>query len=245
MLEKSNQDLIRLTKLSQESMDGLRAANWDLTESVFNSYTQESCIVLDIFRKVLGFDKDVKGNGVNFNEVKNRMSAFQASDIQESDIDDLFLIYNSKETFKHQKTAELLVDWMSFALECKLYRKKILELKNIQPKLIEKIQKKLERIYKYSKIKQDLERNLNDLRKYLQCNKLDYSSSRETRSKKSQSISNSESKTVLKIEDYSVIHVSTDDCYKEQTQIKSFQRIPPLIESDQELKCCRMKYFCF
>lgn len=246
MLEKSNQDLIRLTKISQESLDNLKSSYWDLTEPIFNSYKSFSCIIWEKFLKILGFKDPRIFKSVTFSDIKNRMSAFQATDITESEIDDLFLVYNSRETFKQQQAAELLVDWMSFALEYKLYRSKIQEIKKVQPALIQKVQQKIERISKNSRIKENLEKNLNDLKKYLQSQKLEIeSSSKSSHSKKSQSICTSESRTVLKIDDYSGIHVSTEDCFREATQIKTFQKIPPLIESELELKCCRMKYFCF
>lgn len=243
VLEINKQDILRVSKLSQESLDGLKFAYWEFTETLFEDYKKVGSGVWDKFLKVLRVKED---SSINFNEIKNRMSAFQASEIYNGEADELFLVYNNKDSLKKVESAELLVDWMSCALECKVYKQKIQILKKKQPKIVEKAQHKLERISKLSKTREKLLQNLSDLEKYLKFQRINLNTSSLAGSlkNKSGSITSSDSKTIKKIEDFFEIQISTNDYYREPTIIKNFQRIPFMFEKDQELRCCKIKYFC-
>lgn len=242
-LEKNKQDLLRVTKLSQESLDGLKYSYWEFTEPVYEGYKDIKGVVWETFLKVLLIESQEK---VSFNEVKNKMSAFQSTEIKSADIDQLCLIYNNKESLKQNKPGQLLVDWMSFALEYKIYRKKMQDLKSKQPKIAEKIQRRLKKISKFSKTKKNLQKNLSDLENYLKFQSISLESSSLSVSVKGKnsSFSHSNSKTIEKISDFPDMQVTTNDNFKETTELRSFQRIPFKFEREQELKCCNLRYFC-
>ena len=246
LLEVNKQDIIRVCKLAQESLDGLKLVYWEFTEALFEEYRQVSSVVWEKFLRVLGVEED---RAVSFNEIKNRMSAFQATGIDTGEADELFLIYNNRESLRRVESAGLLLDWMAYALECKVYRQKTEALKRNQPKVLGKIQNRLERISKLSKTLETVQQNLADLDQYLKFQRISLETSSPSSSAgslkcPSGSVSDSGSKTMRKIENFSEVQVSTNDYYREPTVLRSFQRIPYLFEREQELRCCKNKFFC-
>ena len=55
-----------------------------------------------------------------------------------------------------------------------------------------------------------------------------------------------QNKTILNIESFADLRLNTDHLYKEDKKKNKNLEIQNIVyENEYELKCCRMKYFCF
>lgn len=198
---------------------------------------------------ILNISKDQILDCINFSLLKNRMNAFQPMDLQESELDDMFLVYNSKDTFKRSKISEIVVDWMSYALEYRLLKDKLADTKRFLPYLNEKIQNKLGKMSSVSQQIDVIERNIQDIKKYLELDKNTTMVSTEAsgmmRKTSSSSEKNLESKALLKNDDFSDLRINTDQLYNDDFNARKSIEVPISYENENELKCCRLRYFCF
>ncbi|OMJ76151.1 hypothetical protein SteCoe_24521 [Stentor coeruleus] len=249
LLRKANNDISSINKAVQDALDGLKTANWTLTEDNFEDLKNIPQIVLEKFLMILNISKDQILDYTNFSLLKNRMNAFQPMDLQESELDDMFLVYNSKDTFKRNKVSEIVVDWMSYALEYRLLKDKLADTKRFLPYLNEKIQNKLGKMSTLSQQKDMIERNMQDIKKYLDLDKnttmVSTEASEMMRKASSLSEKNLESKALLKNDDFSDLRINTDQLYNDDFNARKSIEVPILYENENELKCCRLKYFCF
>ncbi|OMJ76153.1 hypothetical protein SteCoe_24523 [Stentor coeruleus] len=158
--------------------------------------------------------------------MKNRMNTFQPLDLKESELDDILLVYISKDTFKRNKISEIVVDWMSHALEYRLLKDKLVDNKRFLPYLNEKIQNKLGKMSKISQKKKMIKRNIQDINKYLDFDKnttmILTEASRMIRKVSSLSEKGLKSKALLKNDNLNNLRISMYQIYNDDFNARIF-----------------------
>ena len=256
LLETENREIVQDGLGLQRATDGLKEANWGFTEALFEKFEEIPQIVLENFLVVIGIKKkktqDKEWMRYNFSEVKNILNAFRPENLKENQVDELFLIYNSKEIFRRYSNSQVIVDWMSFALEYKMYRDRVAETKTDIGKISKKIQDKINRIAKLEKKRHLIKNNLIGIKKYLSSEKSHTNHSSDTSKIISRNHSNSdikqytEGKTLVTSAEITSLRIDTDQIYKENTEkMKGLEISNITYESEHELKCCKLKGLCF
>jgi aromatic ring hydroxylase len=180
------------------------------------------------------------------------MNAFQPEDLEDKDADDLYLIYNNKHTFVNSSEAEVIVDWMSFALEYKIFRHRFNQLKKKIPLLNNIILEKVKEISKINKEKESVQRKMKDIKKYLETDKnYSFHSAETTKvSRRNYSIPDlrhlNSSKNLITMHEYKDLRLDTNELCQDNYVKSKHIEIPAIAyENENELKCCRLRYFCF
>ena len=212
-----------------------------MTSEVFFNFDKVPNIILEKFYFVLGFKKSDRNAKLTFAEIKNRMNAFQPESLQDQEIDELYLVYNSRESFRKYEHCEAIVDWICFALEYKFYRDQLAEARKLIPAFNKKIQDSMCKISKMSKEKFICEKKLKDIKKYLDSDKNNSSTSSETskisrRHYSTSDIRNSNNKTILNIESFADLRLNTDHLYKEDKKKNKNLEIQNIVY-ENELGC--------
>lgn len=248
LIEANHKEITEAAVFSQKALDGLKAANWKFDEEVFGNLEKTPQIVVEKFLIMLSISENASPQ-LGFVQVKNIMNAFQPEALKTSEIDDFFIIYNSRDVFRRYPNSDIIVDWISSALEYKIYRDSLIDLKKKSPKLHAKVQSKIASISKLEKEKSLIHKSIIDIQKCLHSAKSISANPTENFLKtrtNSDAKSHSNSRTILSSSSFPDLRMDTDQLYKDEGKTMENFEIPETIyENDQELRCCKLKYFCF
>ncbi|OMJ94945.1 hypothetical protein SteCoe_1805 [Stentor coeruleus] len=251
LLSNANTNIASIKKASQIALDGLKSTNWSLTEDYFQEIGNIPNKVYEKFLTILNIHPSTQYCSISFNLIKNRMNAFQITDLNQNQIADMLYIYNNKQVFKNNKISEIVVDWISYALEYRLLKDKLAETKKYLPYLHEKIQKKLGKISAASKKKENIEKNIQDIKKYIENEKTLTWMSTETSGIVKRPLSElegknfSDDKNLFKPEGFNDLQIDCEVGYNDDFSARKSLEIPIMYENGEELGCCRLGYFCF
>lgn len=251
LLSNANNNITSIKKASQTALDGLKSTNWALTEDFFQEIGNIPNKLYEKLLNILSIHPNTQYCSISFSLIKNRMNAFQITDLHQSQIKDMLFIYNNKPSFKNNKISEIVVEWISYALEYRLLKDKLEETKKYLPCLHEKIQKKLGKISAASKKKENIEKNIQDIKKYIENNRTVTWMSTETSGIVKRPLSElevksfSDSKSLFKPERFNELQIDCEVDYNDDFNARKSLEIPIIYENGEELKCCRLGYFCF
>ena len=250
--EDGNKETLQFSNASQIALDGFKEANWNFTIELFSNLKEIPSIIIEKLSLILGINQKEGILSYEFKKAKNLINAFQPELLQDYQLEEIFIIYNSKDSLRKYKNAETVVDLLSYAFEYKLYRDQLAENKRILPLISKKIQGKILKISKLDKERKAIQLNMKDIKAFLYSERNNSVSSSETSriSKKNYSSStelrNCNSKTLVNSDDFPDLRLDTEQLYQEDNRKRKNIEISNIAyENEHELKCCRMKYFCF
>lgn len=158
LLSNANNNITSIKKASQTALDGLKSTNWALTEDFFQEIGNIPNKLYEKLLNILSIHPNTQYCSISFSLIKNRMNVFQITDLHQSQIKDMLFIYNNKPSFKNNKISEIVVEWISYALEYRLLKDKLEETKNICLVFMRKSRKNLGKYQQQVKKKRILRR---------------------------------------------------------------------------------------